>query len=89
MTSKGVKFVHVNTRSIYKQIPMIDALYPDVDFLCCSKTWLDDSMPDNLVKLSGKKIVRCDHKTVVLDYNIHVTGGGDGIYIADKCDIPR
>ena len=55
MTSKGVKFVHVNTRSIYKQIPMIDALYPDVDFLCCSKTWLDDSMPDNLVKLSGKK----------------------------------
>ena len=56
MNSKGVKFVHVNTRSIYRQIPMIDALYTDVDFLCCSETWLDDSMPKNLVKLSRKKI---------------------------------
>ena len=84
MTKKGLKIAHVNTRSIFCKITLLEQLYNDVDFLCCSETWLDDRIPDNLVKIKDMKVFRCDRKKGITDYNLHVIGGGVCIYVAKK-----
>ena len=84
MTNKGLKIAHVNTKSIFHKITLLEQLYNDVDFLCCSETWLDDRIPDNLVKIKDMKIFRCDRKKGITDYNHHVIGGGVCIYVAKK-----
>ena len=84
MTTKGVKLIHVNTGSIFRKLTLLEQLYSDVDFLCCSETWLDDRMPDNIVRISDMKLFRCDRIKGILDYNIHVNGGGVCIYVAKK-----
>ena len=84
MSMKGVKLLHVNTRSIFRKITLLEQLYSDVDFLCCSETWLDNRTPDNLVKILNMNIFRCDRKQDIVDYNIHVTGGGVCIFVAKK-----
>ena len=76
--------MHVNTRSISRKITLLEHLYSDVDFLCCSETWLDNRTPDNLVRISDMKIFRCDNEKDIVDYNKHVTGGDVCIYVAKK-----
>ena len=84
MTQKGFKFIHVNTRSIIKKVEFIKSLYENVDIICCSETWLDNRICDSLVKIDGMNIFRCDRKNDIVDYNIHVHGGGVCIYVSKK-----
>ena len=39
---RGVKFIHMNTRSLFRRIDKIRLLYTDFDLICCSETWLND-----------------------------------------------
>ena len=80
MKFKGLKLIHVNTRSIFRKIALLENLYRDEDFLCFTETWLDDGMPDNLVKIDSMRILRCDSKQGITDHNTHVIGGGVCIY---------
>ena len=84
MTHKGFKIMHVNVRSILKKLVLLEHLYSNSDILGCSETWLDDRIPDNLVKIDKMKIFRCDRKKGLTDYNIHIVGGGVCIFVAPK-----
>ena len=84
MIAKGMKLIHVNTRSIYNKIALLSELYSNVDFLCCSETWLDGRIPDNLVQIDDMKIFRSDRRSDITDYNIRIIGGGVCIYVGKK-----
>ena len=66
MIGKGLNLAHVNTCSIFRKITLLEQLYSDYDFLCCTETWLDNRMPDNLAKMKNMNIFRSDRKTTVL-----------------------
>ena len=53
MTSRGLKLLHANPRSIFRKVKLLAKLPSDVDFLCCSETWLDGCIADNLVQNRG------------------------------------
>ena len=82
--TKGVRSVHINTRSIFRKVTLLEQLYADCDILCRTETWLDDRIQDNLVKITNMKIFRCNRKCGIRDYNVHIIGGGVCIYVANK-----
>ena len=82
--TKGMKIIHVNTRSIFRKVSLLQCLYADVDFLCCSETWLDDRTADNLIRINDMSIFRNDRGKDIRDYNVHVIGGGVCIFVSKK-----
>ena len=76
--------MHINTRSIFKKLNLIERLYANTDVLGCSETWLDNRIPDNLIRIQDMKIFRTDRTKTLSDYNVHITGGGVCIYISKK-----
>ena len=50
---KGLKFIHMNARSLYGKLDEIELLYSNFDFICCSETWLDDRYSDVLISING------------------------------------
>ena len=84
MSTKGFKLVHLNTRSIFKKLNLIGNQYEHVDILCCSETWLDNRISNNLVKITGMQIYRTDRTQNLMDYNVHIVGGGVCIFLSKK-----
>ena len=88
---KGIKFIHMNTRSLYRRIDEIRLLYSDFDFICCSETWLDDRYANMLFDINHMKLFRLDHVTNVNGRYRFNCGGGVCIFVRDKwvsyCDI--
>ena len=82
--TKGLRIVHVNTRSIFRKVTLLEQLYADCDILCCTGTWLDDIIQENLDKTSNMKIFRCDRECGIRDCNVHIIGGRVCIYVANK-----
>ena len=81
---KGMKFIHVNTRSLLSKLNQMDLLYNDIDIICCSETWLDNRIGNGLVTLNGKTIFRCDRRSNLTSYNSRPTAGGVCIYVDNK-----
>ena len=77
---KGMKFAHINCRSIFKKLTEIDVLFREFDILLCSETWLDSRYNNNLVSLSGKTCYRADRNYLG---NSNKTGGGVAIYVTN------
>ena len=80
--------MHLNVRSLYKKLDQITCLYSNVDFLCCSETWLTDKYDDSSVNIKGMSIFRND-RCNASEYdrqsgNIPKRGGGVAIYVGDK-----
>ena len=72
MSHKGLKFVHVNCRSIYPKLAQIEILFSEYDFISCTETWLTKAYPDSLVSIPDRIIFRSDRST---------RGGGVCIYV--------
>ena len=83
MSARGLKIYHVNTRSIYNKVPLLQTLYNNVDILCCTETWLDNRVIDRLVKIPDKLIFRTDRYNNITDYSKKVSGGGVCIYVGN------
>ena len=81
---KGLKFIHMNTRSLYRKIDEIELLYSNFDFICCSETWLDDRYSDSIVSINGMKIFRLDRPTAKRGHYRFNNGGGVCVYVGDK-----
>ena len=85
---KGVKFVHINIRSIYKKIDQISCIFSDVDFLCFSESWLSDKYDNALISIPGMSIYRNDRSNASdIDKesgHIPKRGGGVAIYVKEK-----
>ena len=72
---KGLKFVHINCRSLYNKLSQITLLFSPYDIICCSETWLTKDYNDAFVEIPGKKVFRIDRNG---------RGGGVCIYIDSK-----
>ena len=81
---RGVKFIHMNTRSLFRRIDEIRLLYTDFDLICCSETWLDDRHSDILFHIDHKKLFRLDRLSGRVGRYRYNCGGGVCIYARDK-----
>ena len=85
---KGLKFVHLNVRSLYKKIPEITYLYKDFDFILCSETWLDNRYTDSMIEIPEFvpfRLDRCNADPILLNEGlVPGRGGGVIIYVKNK-----
>ena len=70
---KGTTFCHVNCRSILNKLDEIKKLYPHVNILSVSESWLKQHTCDSLVYWPGKRLFRQDR--------INGRGGGVACYV--------
>ena len=87
-STKGIRFVHVNVRSIYTKLDELAMTYDHVDFLLCSETWLDKRFPDTIVDIQNFKLFRNDRcnadPELILNNKVPTRGGGVLIYVNKK-----
>ena len=81
---KGIRFVHINTRSLYRKIDQISHLFGESDFLICTETWLNAKYKDNLIAIDGMSIYRNDRCNAQGLPNVPKRGGGVLIYVKNK-----
>ena len=72
---KGLKIVHINCRSL---LPKLDELWwianmVNLDIMCLSETWLDDTVLDADLAIDGFTLLRKDRQ--------NRTGGGVAMYV--------
>ena len=80
---KGLKFVHLNVRSIWKKLEQLRLLLPSdtIDVFSISETWLKTSMNSSFLNIQGYTLFRLDRDPVSTGKK---TGGGLITYISDK-----
>ena len=77
LLSKGLHFLHSNTRSLIPKIPDIRLLLSrtKATVLAVSETWLDSSVKDGEIAIPGFNVVRRDRNR---------NGGGVALFISDS-----
>ena len=83
--SKGLKFVHLNIRSIVKKIDQIRTLISgaSLDVFSLSETWLRKYLSTQIVHLKGYKLFRLDRATKGRNGKVK-RGGGLITYVNEK-----
>ena len=88
ISTKGLKIVHVNIRSLYRKIDQLALLYCKTDFLLCSETWLNPKYDNNGITIDGMTPFRLDRSDASPEEkrlgNIPSRGGGVIIYVNHK-----
>uniref|UniRef100_A0A3B3BNA3 Reverse transcriptase domain-containing protein n=1 Tax=Oryzias melastigma TaxID=30732 RepID=A0A3B3BNA3_ORYME len=76
----GLGILHINVRSLLPKLDLIKIWVKstDTDILVLSETWLNKSVPDKEISLTGYNIFRCDRPK---------KGGGVAIYIKNKFQV--
>lgn len=72
----GLKFLHINIRSLLHKLPLVTHDYLDdkFDVVLISESWLQRGIPDNIVMVPEYNFVRKDRST-------QKRGGGLCIYL--------
>ena len=76
----GLKFVHINCRSLFKKLDEIISYFKNCEIICCSETWLRPELSNSLVYFPDKILFRLDRKIT----NRKTRGGGVCIYVSKK-----
>ena len=76
--TKGLKIIHVNTRSVLKKLDELKLRLKHFDIVVFTETWLNDSINDSLLEWEEFNLVRCDR-----GLNRNKKGGGVCIYVRD------
>ena len=73
--TKGLKFLHVNARSLYPKLPALSLMAKDLNRDCISvdETWLNDTFCDNEIEIPDFTVFRHDR--------INGSHGGVALYI--------
>ena len=71
---KGLHIIHFNARSLLPKLADVCTLVVEFNaaIVCVTETWLDDSVMDSEIELSGYVVQRKDHKR---------SGGGVCMYV--------
>ena len=77
--AKGLKVVHVNTRSVFNKLDELKLRLKQFDIIVFTETWLNNMTDDSLLKWEGFNLVRRDR-----DLIRNKKGGGVCIYIHDS-----
>ena len=83
--AKGLKFVHLNIRSVVKKIDQIRTMVPNntLDVFTLSETWLRKYMSTQIVHLNGYKLFRMDREAKAKNGKVK-RGGGLITYVNEK-----
>ena len=57
---KGLKISHLNCRSILNKVNEILYTYRGIDILACSETWLNNAIPNIMLKIPDMDLYRYD-----------------------------
>lgn len=81
-TVKGLKFAHINIRSLLPKIDILshDMFQSEIDLLAISESWLKESIGDGFICLDGYNLERLDCAVMSKDGTIK-GGGGICVYI--------
>ena len=79
----GLKFVHVNCRSLYNKLDDLICVYQNYDFIACTETWLNTSHTESMLSFPGKSLFRLDRQTKLAN-GATKKGGGICVYIDNK-----
>ena len=80
--SKGLKFTHLNIRSISKHRDEVEVVFRDYDFICLTESWLNNNIEDIAIAIPGFAIYRLDRLPDL--YHVKSRGGGIVIYVKLK-----
>ena len=84
-TNRSEKFLtcHVNCQSLYAHFDEFQFFFGNAGYhaICMSETWLRSDMTDELVKLPGYTLFRCDREGR--------SGGGVAFYLSNFCCKPQ
>ena len=80
MAEKGMKFLYLNTRSLYKHFDEIFLHYSGYDIMCFGETWLTEKIPNNVISKQSYNIFRQDRASSIPGKK----GGGVATYICNK-----
>ena len=60
--TEGLKFLHVNARSLYPKLPKLSLMVKDLNLDCISvnETWLNDTFSDNEIEIPDFTVFRHD-----------------------------
>ena len=75
-SERGLKFVHINARSLFNKLDEVYINYKSYDVIIITETWLNTSIPDASVIFPGFKLIRQDR------YDLDNKKGG-GIQISN------
>ena len=78
---KGLKIVHVNTRSVFHKLDELKLSLKQFDIIVFTETWLKNSVTDSQLKWDNFQLIRIDRAR--LD---NKSGGGICIYIRSSID---
>ena len=92
---KGLRVVHLNIRSLYKNYDELFILFKEYDIILLSETWLNSSIQSAVLEKNGFSLFRLDR-----GFKINKKGGGLAIYVRsdiavytsvceEACDITR
>lgn len=79
LTGSGLGIIHMNCQSLFPKLGELELLMHDIqpDILCLTETWLNDSIPDDLLNFQNYTIFRLDRLSAG-------RGGGVAIYIRNS-----
>ena len=58
--AKGLKFIHVNTRSVFNKLDELKYKLKGFDIIVFTETWLGSSIDDALLQWEGYNLIRHD-----------------------------
>ena len=73
---KGLKFIHINTRSVFHKLDELKHNFSNFDVIVFTETWLNNSIDDSQIGWDGFQLVCCDRKVLR-----NKRGGGVCMYI--------
>ena len=76
---KGLKMMHLNSRSFFKKRHQCFKLFDEFDIVCISESWLHEGYNECLLQWPGKTIYRLDRPSGTCKK----TGGGIVCYVSD------
>ena len=80
--AKGLKFVHLNIRSIPKHRNEVELTFNNYDFICLTESWLNSNVEDSVVAIPGFISYRLDRLADL--YWVKKRGGGIIVYVKLK-----
>lgn len=87
---KGLKFVHLNARSLLAHWEEISAefLTRDFEVVVVTETWLHSLVSDSLISKEGYHLIRLDRHTLN-QHGYAKQGGGICVYVRDDFNVDR
>ena len=84
---KGITIAHINIHSINRKLEEVIRILSqgDIDVLCISETWLNKSVPNSMISITGYNTIRLDRTAA----SGKKTGGGLIVYYKNSYDVLR